>query len=136
MTNNKINNILIPQVSKLPQHQNVDLSEKLGNHQQDEFKSLLKEQIDQAESLHGLKLSVHAAKRIQERQLNIDGEEFFKLRDAIDKLKNKGGKDSLVVTDKAAYIVDVHNEKIVTAMDKQSMSENVFTKIDSTLFIN
>jgi flagellar operon protein len=66
----------------------------------------------------------------------MDGEEYFKLKGAIEKLKNKGGRDSLVITSKAAYIVDVDNNKIVTAIDKNNMAENVFTKIDSTLFVD
>lgn len=136
MTNSKINSILIPQVSKLPRQKNVDVTDKLGSPFQDEFKALLKEQIDSAKQEHGLNLSLHAAKRIQERQIEVDSNEYVKLRDAIEQLKNKGGKDSLVITDKAAYIVDVNSSKIVTAIDKGSISENVFTKIDSTLFIN
>ena len=54
----------------------------------------------------------------------------------MDKLKTKGGQDSLVITGKAAYIVDVPKNTIVTAIDKDSMSENVFTKIDSTILMN
>ena len=50
-------------------------------------------------------------------------------------LKNKGGKDSLVITDKAAYIVDVPGKKVVTAIDKESIESNVFTKIDSTVLV-
>lgn len=136
MTNTKINSILIPQLNKLPNHQGVDLSDKLSNPFQDEFKHLLKEQMNAAKEEHGLNLSLHAAKRIHERQIDVDSNEFVKIRDAIEQLKNKGGKDSLVVTSKAAYIVDVDSSKIVTAIDKNSISENIFTKIDSTLFIN
>lgn len=136
MSDTKVSNILIPQVSKLPRHKIVDVADKLANPFQDEFKELLKESIDVARSEHGLNLSLHAAKRIQERQIDIDSNEFVKLRDAIEQLKTKGGKDSLVVTNKAAYIVDVNSSKIVTAIDRESIGENVFTKIDSTLFIN
>jgi hypothetical protein len=38
------------------------------------------------------------------------------------------------VTDKAAYIVDVKNNKVVTAVDKDSMNESIFTKIDGAVF--
>jgi flagellar operon protein len=85
---------------------------------------------------HGIHFSGHAKKRISERNLEVDSDEFLKLRSAMDKLKVKGGNDSLVVTSKAAYIVDVKNNTVVTALDKEQMSENVFTKIDSTMFIN
>jgi len=30
----------------------------------------------------------------------------------------------------------VSNNRIVTAIDRDNMAENVFTKIDSTLFVN
>ena len=101
-----------------------------------EFKSLLKEKIIEARDGHGINLSNHAAKRIESRQLEVDSNEFIKLRGAIDKLKDKGGQESLVITDKAAYIVDVNNNKIVTAIDKGSIDDSVFTKIDSTLVVN
>jgi len=84
----------------------------------------------------GVRLSGHAKKRLEERNLEFNTNEYLKIKDAIHKLKEKGGKDSLVITGQAAYIVDVDNETVVTAMDKNDMAENVFTKIDSTLFIN
>jgi flagellar operon protein len=59
----------------------------------------------------------------------------MKLKEAISKLRAKGGHDSLVVTSKAAYVVDVDKNTVVTAVDKNNMNENVFTKIDSTLFM-
>jgi flagellar operon protein len=131
----KINNILIPNISKLPQSRSVEVKDKLtGDVQNSEFKNLLNESLTPKE--HGISLSVHAAKRLQERNLQMDSDEFFKLKGAIDKLKTKGGQDSLIITNKAAYIVDVANNKIVTAIDKDNMAENVFTKIDSTLILN
>ena len=84
----------------------------------------------------GISLSTHAAKRMRERNLEMDASEYHKLKDAIGKLKSKGGRDSLVVTNKAAYIVDVGSNKIVTAIERGKMAENVFTKIDSTLFVD
>ena len=132
----KINNLLIPNVSKLPQHKNVDLSDKIDSKNKDEFKKLLNNQIGDIQERHGIKLSLHAAKRLQERNLEMDSEEYFKLKDAMNRLKDKGGRDSLVITGKAAYIVDVANSTVVTAVDKNNMGQNVFTKIDSTLVIN
>jgi flagellar operon protein len=73
---------------------------------------------------------------LQERNLSLDKEEYAKLQSAIDKLKIKGGQDSLVITGKAAYIIDVPKNTIVTAIDKDSIGENVFTKIDSTILMN
>lgn len=130
-----INNILIPNVTKLPSQKKVDVSNRLPKDasSKTEFSELLKVKqgsLDKSE----ISLSTHAAKRLEERQIEFDGSEYLKVKNAITKLKSKGAKDSLVITDKAAYVVDVKNNKVVTAVDKMSMNENVFTKIDSTVF--
>lgn len=142
MQGGKINNMLIPNVTKLPSHKRVDSVEQNGVKQgqdqvdKEEFKKLLDEEIGQINRDHGINLSFHAAKRMKERNLTVDGDEFFKLKEGIEKLRNKGGNDSLIITKNAAYIVDVAGNRIVTAIDKDNMAENVFTKIDSTLILN
>lgn len=131
--------MLIPNVTKLPNQKKVDHSNRLPKQGgKSEFNEILKNsQVESQRPLHGgLNVSTHAAKRLQERSIDFNGDEYLKVKDAMSRLKEKGGKQSLVVTDKAAYIVDVKNNKLVTAVDKASMNENVFTKIDSTLFVN
>ena len=99
----------------------------------DSFRCLLKQEAQEDKNV---RFSKHAQKRLEERKISLDGDEYLKLKEGINKLKEKGGRDSLIVTNEAAYIVDVDNEMVVTAFDKEDMSENVVTKIDSTLFIN
>ena len=130
-----INNILIPNVTRLPDQKKNEVN-KLKNGQVSEFKELLNKEVTQQQIPNGIRLSSHAAKRLSERNMQVDKNEFFKLKGAIDKLKTKGGQDSLVITEQGAYIIDVKNNTIVTAIDKDSMNENVFTKIDSTIFVN
>ena len=144
MTNQKINNLLIPNVTKLNGQKNVDVDNKLKSGETSEFKNLLDQNLDKSQAQapalpqkeNGIQFSTHALRRLQERNLAFDKEEYSKLQNALDKLKTKGGQDSLVITGKAAYIVDVSKSTVVTAMDKESMSENVFTKIDSTILMN
>ncbi|MBK26457.1 MAG: flagellar protein [Halobacteriovorax sp.] len=133
MTNDKIKNILIPQVNKVSTKKSENLKSPNSN-KPDEFQNLLNKTLEPQKE-QALEISKHAAKRLEERDLKMDTNEFFKLQDAVKKLKQKGGRDSLVITDKAAYIVDVNNNRVVTAIDKAEMAENVFTKIDSTLMI-
>ncbi len=136
----KINNLLIPNVSKIGTEKAVDVSNKLDKSSQSDFSKLLNEQIgkssESAGAADGLNLSVHAARRLKERGMEIDGAEFLKIKNAMNMLRDKGGQDSLIITGKGAYIVDVENNKIVTAMDKGSMTQNVFTKIDSTMIVD
>lgn len=142
MANPKINNILIPNVTKLPAKTNVESTNKLAKGETSEFKNLLDSSLEQSEQSQvgeapkGFHLSTHAMRRLQERNLSIDKDEYSKILSAIDKLKLKGGQDSLVITNKAAYIVDVPKNTIVTAIDKDSIGDNVFTKIDSTILMN
>ncbi len=143
-TPSKINNILIPNVTKLPSQKNVDTANKLNPGETSEFKNLLDSTLESSNETpqeflqpkKGLNLSTHALKRLQERNLSLDKEEYTKLQSAMDKLKLKGGQDSLVITSKAAYILDVAKNTIVTAIDKDNIADNVFTKIDSTILMN
>ncbi|PIP90693.1 MAG: flagellar protein [Bdellovibrionales bacterium CG12_big_fil_rev_8_21_14_0_65_38_15] len=137
MANPKINNMLIPNVSRIGGNREAEVNRKTDSTGKSEFDGLLQEQLEGKKTPEqGISLSTHAAKRLKERNLEMDAGEFTKLKGAIEMLRNKGGQDSLVITGKAAYIVDVSNNRIVTAIDRDNMAENVFTKIDSTLFVN
>lgn len=130
----RINELLIPNVTSLPQEQKSQQSNKLQSGQKSEFADLIGKAA--AEPKQGVELSTHAQKRLQERNISFDTQEYLKLQEALTKLKQKGGHDSLVITGKAAYVLDVDRGMVVTAVDRDSMSENVFTKIDSTIFMN
>ncbi len=82
-----------------------------------------------------LKFSNHAIERMQTRGISYNPERLQKLDDAIKKAAAKGSKDTLVLMDDSALIVSVKNNTVVTVMDKNSLKENVFTNIDSTVVI-
>lgn len=130
----RINNMLIPNVTSIPSEQGkASSSNRLQQGQASEFGKLMQET---GKSQEKVGLSTHAQKRLEERNIAFDGEEYLKLQEALGKLRGKGGHDSLVITNKAAYVLDVDRGMVVTAVDKDSMGENVFTKIDSTIFMN
>lgn len=121
-------------LDRLPANKPPGTQELKSDPKNSEALSNFKEIFD--DELKDLKISGHAAKRLKERNLEMDSAEYLKLREAVSQLRKKGGNDSLVITGKAAYIIDVKNQTIVTAMDKENMENNVFTKIDSTMVIN
>ena len=45
----------------------------------------------------------------------------------------KGINESLVLVDDMAFIVNIKNNTVITAMDKNSSDENVFTNIDGAV---
>ena len=126
----ELKNILVGNTSQV---ENKKITSKAPTPANDDFAKLLNLKENNAPS--EITLSQHAQKRIEQRSINMDSSEFAKLKLALQSLENKGGRESLVVTDKAAYIMDVANKKIITAMNKQELQENVFTKIDSTVFV-
>ena len=145
----KVNSFLIPNVSSLPSDiQKNEKANALKQGEKSEFKGLVDElskesglqnirqpQVSEKNIGQDVQVSSHAMKRLQERNIELDGNEFMKLKEAVSKLRAKGGHDSLVITNKAAYVVDVDKNTVVTAVDKNKMHENVFTKIDSTIFM-
>ncbi len=82
-----------------------------------------------------VRLSQHAEVRLQQRGIQLKPEQMAKIQTAIDKAAAKGARESLVLMDDIALIVNVKNRTIVTAMDGNSMKDNVFTQIDSAIII-
>lgn len=82
-----------------------------------------------------IKFSWHAQKRIEERKISIDEADLAKLQRGIDKLKEKGGRESVVVVNDNAYVVSVKNNTVVTVIDDSNLKENVFTNIDSMIML-
>lgn len=90
--------------------------------------------MDTLESVQGVRFSNHAIKRIQSREISLDSENVNRLSDAIDKAEKRGGKSSLVMVDDLAFIVNVQDRMVVTALDTNQRGEGVFTQIDSVVF--
>lgn len=82
-----------------------------------------------------IKLSKHAAKRLDARQIQLDSADQAKLKSAVETLEKKGAKDSLVLMGELALIVNVPSKTVVTAISKEQMKEHVFTNIDSTILV-
>ncbi len=81
----------------------------------------------------GLNFSAHASQRVNQRGIALDGQGQARLAGAIDQAASKGSKTSLVLVDNNAFIVNVPNKTIVTAVDASAVRGNVFTNIDSTV---
>ena len=90
--------------------------------------------METLESVQGVRFSNHAIKRLQSREINLNSDNVNRLSDAIDKAEKRGGKSSLVMVDDLAFIVNVHDRTVVTALDTNQRGEGVFTQIDSVVF--
>lgn len=82
-----------------------------------------------------LKFSAHATQRLAERGISLSPEKMGKINNALDQAAAKGVQDSLILTEDAALIVSVKNRTVVTALDRNSLSGNVFTNIDGAVIV-
>ncbi len=83
----------------------------------------------------GLKFSKHAVGRLADRNIQLTREQLMRLNDGARKAEQKGIKDSLVIVDKLAFIVNVPNNTVVTAMDSTETQENIFTNINGAVIM-
>lgn len=82
-----------------------------------------------------LKFSRHAQERIMTRQIQLSKDEMDKLENAVAAADKKGLKDTLIITNNMAFIVNVPNKTVITAVDGSSMKDNVFTNIDGAVIV-
>lgn len=89
----------------------------------------------QAGTAGGLKFSKHASMRLMERQISLTEEQNARLKSGVEKAGEKGIRDSLVMVDSLAFIVNVPNKTVVTAMDQEETQKNIFTNIDGAVIM-
>jgi flagellar operon protein len=77
--------------------------------------------------------SNHAQKRLEKRDITLSDEHLQRLNEAVAQAAQKGGRESLVLLDDLAFIVNVRERLVVTAMDSDSQRGGVFTQIDSVV---
>ncbi len=82
---------------------------------------------------HSLQLSEHAMKRVEQRQIPLQGDQLDRLQKAMDTLSQRGSRQSLVMLDQYAYVVHVPSHTVVTAVEPNESKERVFTQIDSVV---
>ena len=79
--------------------------------------------------------SNHALQRLESRQLNFNAQDMQKLNDTVDRMAQKGARESLIYLNDMALVVSVTNRTVITAMDGSSAKENIFTNIDSAAIL-
>lgn len=99
--------------------------------QSDTFSAILNQKLSETREV---KISKHAALRLEARDIHLDSDRLEKLRAAVDRASAKGVRDSLVVMDDVALLVNVPSRTVITAVKQSELKENVFTNIDGAVF--
>jgi len=100
-----------------------------------QFQHLLEQEIDQSKTASGIQFSKHANLRMQQRGLALDETQIQQLDQAVDKAAAKGARDALVLMNDQAFIVNIKQRTVITAMDANELQDHVVTQIDSAVIV-
>jgi flagellar operon protein len=80
-------------------------------------------------------VSAHAGQRVEQRGIDLSAPVLSRIAEALDTLHTKGATDALLVGADAAFVVNVPNRTVVTALDPAEMQARVVTQIDSAMLL-
>ena len=103
------------------------------------FQEILKNKALQQNISYGsaekLKFSKHALERLENRNIQLSAEQLERLNNGTRQAGLKGIKDSLVIVDELAFIVNIPKNTVITALDSTETNSNVFTNIDGAVIM-
>ena len=98
------------------------------------FREILEQTAEKTESVD-LKFSKHATSRLADRKIELTDSQLERLSEGTAKASEKGIKESLVLMDELAFIVNIPNQTVITAMSQTETDENVYPNIDGAVII-
>lgn len=136
--------LLIPQVNRIGSMDKSSALDELNSISRNpnqiktdfDFENLLKDTIGKTQDLfEPLKFSSHAKARMESRDITLTPDEFRKMNEGVQKAKEKGINETLVLTDNAAFVVSAKKNVVITALEKDSVNGNLFTNIQGAFII-
>lgn len=79
--------------------------------------------------------SKHASLRLKQRNIELTDNQMERLSEGTKMAEEKGIRDSLICVDELAFIVNVPNRTVVTAMERGRTEDAVFTNIDGAVIM-
>jgi len=92
-----------------------------------EFSTIFQEEVDK------LRFSAHAKARISSREIDLGENDLNRLNNAVERAKSKGARESLIMMDDNAFIVNMKSNTVITAVSKSQLQSSVITNIDSAV---
>ena len=83
----------------------------------------------------GVAFSKHAISRAQERGIEVTPDLMDQLAGSVIRAQAKGATNILAMDAEKAFIINVPNAKVITAITQEEMRENICTNIDGAVFL-
>lgn len=96
------------------------------------FKDILSAELD---SVGQIRFSKHAIERMTSRNINFSDQQLERLGQRMEMAEYKGARESLMFMDDVAMVVNIESKTVVTCMNREDMSQHIFTNIDSAAFV-
>jgi flagellar operon protein len=80
-----------------------------------------------------VQFSKHAHMRLSARDISLTNEQLSRVEAGVSKASAKGIRDSLVLVDDVALVINVKSKTVITALNRES--EGVFSNIDGAVFV-
>ena len=85
--------------------------------------------------IQGVAFSKHAITRAEERGIQVTPHLMDQLAGSVVRAQAKGATNILAMDADKAFIINVPNAKVITAITQDEMRESVFTNIDGAVFL-
>jgi len=122
---------LIEDISSVSNNTKSQINSK-ATENRTEFKDILGKEISKNESFI---ISKHAEERLRQRSIQFNELDMKQINEGINRAESKGCKDCLICYKGNALVTSIKNRTVITAVDQDNARGNVFTNIDSVLFI-
>jgi len=103
--------------------------------QTDGFGALLKQELSKSAPAQGVAFSKHAISRAEERGIEVTQALMAQLAGSVERAQAKGATNILAMDAEKAFIINVPNAKVITAITQDEMKQSVFTNIDGAVFL-
>lgn len=123
------------EIGKIVSSQELQIRHAAGTQKEIGNSEFAKELSLREKNASQVQFSRHASQRMEQRGITLSSESLRRLDQAVDTARQKGSKDTVVISRQGAFIVNVPNNIVVTTIAEQDMKDNIFTNIDSAVFM-
>lgn len=98
------------------------------------FGAVLQQQLERSQTRQ-VAFSKHALSRAEERGIEVTPTLLERLGDSVERAEAKGATNILALDQSLAFIVNVPNNRVITALSEAEMKDSIFTNIDGAVFL-
>ena len=124
---------MVERVSSQHQLQSASIAQQTARN--GDFGTMFRQEINKAQETRNVEFSKHAMTRAEERGIDITPDLIDQLRGSMIRAQAKGATNILAMDSEKAFIINVPNAKVITAITQNELKENVFTNIDGAVFL-